>query len=319
MVEGLGFHHAGRHRSKEVDLYAQGEINLVVNHEREGFAHSFSLLHGPSVCALALRVDSIEKALERASALECQSYVGKIGPGEATVPAVAGVEGSLIYFIGAEDRGWRDDFATEPKKASGGRLRKVDHLSNVVRRGEFLSWSLFYRTVLGLTPQPQVEIADPHGAFFSRSLRSPNGELRIALNVGEGGATGVSRFLEAFGGAGFQQIALSTDDIFATVEAAKARGVAFLPIPDNYYDDLATRFEIAPDLLARMRALGVLYDRVKDGEFFHIYTETFQDRFFFEIVERHNYDLFGAANTPVRLAAQASATELEKRAEIEFE
>jgi 4-hydroxyphenylpyruvate dioxygenase len=319
LIEGLGFHHAGRHRSKDVDLYAQGEINLVVNREREGFAHSFSLLHGPSVCALALRVDSIDKALERASALECQSYVGKIGPGEATVPAVAGVEGSLIYFIGADDRRWRDDFATEPNRAGGGRLRKVDHLSNVVRRGEFLSWSLFYRTVLGLSPQPQVEIADPHGAFFSRSLRSPNGELRIALNIGEGGATGVSRFLEAFGGAGFQQIALSTDDIFGGVEAAKAKGVAFLPIPDNYYDDLATRFEIPSDLLTRMRALGVLYDRVKDGEFFHIYTETFQDRFFFEIVERHNYDLFGAANTPVRLAAQASATEAEKRAEIEFE
>jgi 4-hydroxyphenylpyruvate dioxygenase len=319
LVEGLGFHHAGRHRSKEVDLYAQGEINLIVNHEREGFAHSFSLLHGPSVCALALRVDSIEKALERASALECQSYVGKIGPGEATVPAVAGVEGSLIYFIGADDRRWRDDFASGLNETGGGRLRRVDHLSNVVRRGEFLSWSLFYRTVLELSPQPQVEIADPHGAFFSRSLRNPNGELRIALNVGEGGATGVSRFLEAFGGAGFQQIALSTDDIFAAVEAAKARGVAFLPIPDNYYDDLATRFDIAPDLLARMRALGVLYDRVKDGEFFHIYTATFQDRFFFEIVERHNYDLFGAANTPVRLAAQASATETEKRAEIEFE
>ena len=319
LVEGLGFHHAGRHRSKEVDLYAQGEINLIVNHEREGFAHSFSLLHGPSVCALALRVDSIDKALERASALECQSYVGKIGPGEATVPAVPGVEGSLIYFIGADDRRWRDDFASGPNETGGGGLQKVDHLSNVVRRGEFLSWSLFYRTVLGLSPQPQVEIADPHGAFFSRSLRNPNGELRIALNVGEGGATGVSRFLEAFGGAGFQQIALSTDDIFAAVEAAKARGVAFLPIPDNYYDDLATRFDIAPDLLARMRALGVLYDRVKDGEFFHIYTTTFQDRFFFEIVERHNYDLFGAANTPVRLAAQASATEAEKRVEIEFE
>ena len=319
LIEGLGFHHAGRHRSKDVDLYAQGEINFVVNREREDFAHSFSLLHGPSVCALALRVDSIDKALERASALECQSYVGKIGPGEATVPAVAGVEGSLIYFVGADDRQWRDDFVAVSNKAGEGGLRKVDHLSNVVRRGEFLSWALFYRTVLGLSPQPQVEIADPHGAFFSRSLRSANGDLRIALNVGEGGATGVSRFLEAFGGAGFQQIALSTDDIFAAVEAAKAKGVAFLPIPDNYYDDLATRFEIAPNLLARMRVLGVLYDRVKEGEFFHIYTQTFRGRFFFEIVERHNYDLFGAANTPVRLAAQATATEAEKRAEIEFE
>ena len=319
LIEGLGFRHAGRHRSKEVDLYVEGEINFVVNRERGGFAHSFSLLHGASICALALRVDSVAKAVERAGALECHSYSGRIGPGEATVPAVAGVEGSLVYFIGAGDRQWREDFASVLLPSGAGGLRTIDHLSNVVRRGEFLSWSLFYQTVLGLLPQPQVEIADPHGAFFSRSLRSPNSALRIALNIGEGGATGVSRFLDAFGGAGFQQIALSTDDIFASVAAAQARGVAFLPIPDNYYDDLATRFEIAPDLLARMRGLGVLYDRVQDGEFLHIYTQTFKDRFFFEIVERRNYDLFGAANTPVRLAAQASVTDAREHAELEFE
>ena len=319
LIEGLGFRLAGRHRSKDVDLFAQGDINLVVNREREGFAHSFALLHGPSICALALSVDSIDKALDRAAALECQSYVGKIGPGEATLPAVAGVEGSLIYFVAAGDRKWRDDFESVHGPDRSGRLGKVDHLSNVVRRSEFLSWSLFYRTVLGLSAAPQVEIADPHGAFFSRSLRSPNNELRIALNIGEGGATGVSRFLDAFGGAGYQQIALSTDDIFAAVETAKAGGVPLLPIPENYYDDLATRFDLAPDLLARMRALGVLYDRVKDGEFFHVYTRTFRDRFFFEIVQRRNYDLFGAANTPVRLAAQASVADAERRTVIEFE
>jgi 4-hydroxyphenylpyruvate dioxygenase len=319
LIEGLGFKCAGRHRSKDVDLYSQGKINLVVNRERDGFAHSFSLLHGPSICAIALSVDSVDAALERAGALECQSYIGEIGPSEATVPAVAGVEGSLIYFIGAGDQNWRGDFVSAEPLAAQGRLCKVDHLSNVVRRSEFLSWSLFYRTVLGLQSQPQVEIADPHGAFFSRSLRSLNGELRIALNIAEGGATGVSRFLDAFGGAGFQQVALSSNDIFAAVEAAQAKGVAFLPIPDNYYDDLASRFDITPDLLARMRALGMLYDRVNDGEFFHIYTRTFHDRFFFEIVERRNYDLFGAANTPVRLAAQASLTDAETRAEIEFE
>ncbi len=319
LIEGLGFRCAGRHRSKDVDLYSQSEINLIVNREREGFAHAFSLLHGPSVCALALRVDSVDKALERASALECQSYAGKIGPGEATVPAVAGVEGSLIYFVGSGEHAWRDDFVPLAALGPEGRLLKVDHLSNVVRRGEFLSWSLFYDAVLGLEPQPQVEMADPHGAFLSRLLRSQNGELRIALNIGEGGATGVSRFLDAFGGSGFQQIALSSNDIFAAVEAARASGVAFLPIPDNYYDDLSTRFDIARDLLARMRALGMLYDRMKDGEFFHIYTRTFQNRFFFEIVERRNYDLFGAANTPVRLAAQASLTDAERRAEIAFE
>ena len=113
---------AGRHRSKDVDLYSQGEINFIVNREREGFAHSFSLLHGPSVCAIALCVDSVDKALERASALECQTYVGKIGPGEATVPAAAGVEGSLIYFIGAGDPAWRDDFALGRAACRRGRV-----------------------------------------------------------------------------------------------------------------------------------------------------------------------------------------------------
>jgi 4-hydroxyphenylpyruvate dioxygenase len=319
LIEGLGFHFAARHRSKDVDLYRQGEINIVVNREREGFAHSFNMLHGPSVCALALRVDKVDLALERAEAMECPIYLGKIGPGEASIPAVGGVEGSLIYFIDADEAShWERDFLAGPPAADAGALRKIDHLSNVVRRSEFLTWSLFYKSVLGFRLEPQVEIADPHGAFFSRSLRSQSDNVRIALNVSEGGATGVSRFLDAFGGAGFQQIALSTDDIFAAVAAAKARGVVFLAISDNYYDDLAARFDLAPDLLARMRSLGVLYDRVKDGEFFHIYSQTFKDRFFFEIVQRENYDLFGAANTPARLAAQSRAQDVETDLRLDF-
>ncbi len=165
-------------------------------------------------------------------------------------------------------------------------LNRIDHMNNVVRRSEFLSWALFYKTVLGLEAQPAVEVADPHGAFYSRLLRNPDGRLRIALNIGDGGATGVSRFLDVFGGAGYQQIALSTDDIFAFASAAQDAGVEFLPIPDNYYDDLATRFELAPDRLAKLRSLGVLYDRIKDGEFLHIYTRAFHGRFFFEILQR---------------------------------
>ncbi len=319
LIEGLGFRLAGRHRSKDVDLFAQGEVNLVVNREREGFAHSFGLLHGPSVCALALRVDSVEKALERARALECKIYVGRIGPAEATLPAVAGVEGSLIYFVEGEKPEWRGDFEPADFGSARGLLSEVDHFSNVVRQGEFLSWALFYTVVLGLKAQPQVAIADPHGAYYSRSLHSVDDKLRIALNIGEGGATGVSRFLDTFGGAGFQQIALSTGNIFGAVEAARTKGVEFLPIPDNYYDDLAARFDIEPDLLSRMRALGVLYDRIGDGEFFHIYTHAFEDRFFFELVQRRNYSLFGAANTPVRLAAQAHVSNPGKRTERDFQ
>jgi 4-hydroxyphenylpyruvate dioxygenase len=318
-LQGLGLARIARHRSKDVDLYRAGAVNIVLNRERESFAHSFNLLHGASICALALRVDRVEQALERACAMECPTYFGKIGPAEALIPAVSGVEGSLIYFIdGDVPSHWERDFIAEPHADARSRLQKIDHLSNVVRRNEFLSWALFYKSVLGFRSERQVELADPHGAFFSRSLRSPNDEVRIALNISDGGATIATRFIDAFGGAGFQQIALLTDDIFAAVKAAKAGGVTFLHIPDNYYDDLAARFDIAPELLARMRILGVLYDRVKDGEFLHIYTQTFRDRFFFEIVQRKNYDLFGAANTPVRLAAQARAQDEEAALRVDF-
>ncbi len=311
LLEGLGFALAGRHRSKSVDLYERGECRLVINREKHSFAHGFQLLHGPSVCSLALTVDSVEGAMERAQAMQCPPHLGRIGPGEALIPAIGGVEGSLIYFVDDKARNWRDDFALTAKPEPAGAPQRIDHLSNVVRRSEFLSWSLFYKTVLGLAAEPQIEIADPHGAFYSRSMRSANGALRIVLNIADGGATGVSRFLDTLGGAGYQQIALAVDDIFSDVEAARARGVEFLPIPDNYYDDLATRFEIAPERLERMRALGVLYDRAEGGEFLHIYTRNFRDRFFFEIVQRTNYDLFGAANTPVRLAAQNNLDEAE--------
>ena len=137
--------------------------------------------------------------------------------------------------------------------------------------------------------------------------------MRIPINVSDGGATVVTRFIDAFGGSGFQQIALSTDDIFGFVEQARTRGVAFLQIPDNYYDDLAARFDLEAPTLERIRSLGILYDQSGGGEFFHIYTPTFQHRFFFEVVQRRNYDLFGAANTPVRLAAQARMDEGDER------
>jgi 4-hydroxyphenylpyruvate dioxygenase len=310
LIEGLGFARAGRHRSKDVEWFRQGEINVVVNRDAEGLAHAFHSLHGASVCALTLRVDSVAKAMDRARAMDAPSYLGRIGPGETRIPAVAGVEGSLLYFVdAASGDAWPRDFVAEAAPDAAGALTRIDHLSNVVRRSEFLTWSLFYKTVLGLSPEPAVEMADPHGAFFSRSFRSANAALRVPLNVSDGGETGVKHFIDTFGGAGYQQIALATDDIFGVVERARAAGVAFLPIPDNYYDDLDSRFDIAPDLLARMRGLGVLYDSVNGGEFLQIYTQTFRDRFFFEIVQRRDYDLFGAANTPVRLAAQAMAQE----------
>jgi 4-hydroxyphenylpyruvate dioxygenase len=320
LIEGLGFERRGRHRSKDVELFRQGDINIVLNRDSEGFAHAFNSLHGSALCALALKVDSVSRAVDRARAMDAPNYLGRIGAGEMLIPAVAGVEGSLIYFVDDESaQKWPGDFRLEAMPKVDGALTRIDHLSNVVRRSEFLTWSLFYKTVLGLKAEAAVEVADPHGAFFSRSYRSTSEALRIPLNISDGGETGVTRFLDTFGGAGYQQIALASNDVFAAVERARRAGVAFLPIPDNYYDDLEARFDVAPDLMARMRDLGMLYDRVKGGEFFHIYTQTFRNRFFFEILERRDYDLFGAANTPVRLAAQARLQDDARRLQIAFD
>ena len=321
-LEGLGFRRVARHKTKDVDLFRQNDVNIVVNREQDGFAHSFYLVHGASVCALALRFDDPARALERANALAAPTYHGRIGPGEALIPAVAGVENSLIYLVkdGAHNA-WDMDFNFIAEPHNPGPLDRIDHLSNVVRRSEFLSWLTFYKAVLGFSDEPQVELADPYGAFYSRVISSGDGKVRIPINIADGGATTASRFIEAFGGGGVQQIALSTKDLFAFVEQARARGVRFLEIPDNYYEDLSARYDLAPEMIERMRALGVLYDRHKGGEFLHIYTTMFEQRFFFEILERRDYDLFGAANTPVRLAAQANEydRDLRDRAMLETE
>ena len=307
-LEGLGFRRVARHRSKDVDLFRQNDINIVVNREQDGFAHSFYLVHGTSVCALALRFDDPTRAIDRANALSAPTYFGRIGPGEALIPAVAGVENSLIYFMKDEPGRptWEQDFLFLEGVEQPGPLKRIDHLNNMVRRSEFLSWLTFYKAVLGFSEEPQVEVADPYGAFYSRVIRSTDGIVRIPVNIADGGSTQVSRFIENFGGGGVQQIALSTDDLFAFVEKARAAGVQFLDIPDNYYEDLSARYDLPAETIERMRSLDILYDRHKGGEFFHIYTCMFDQRFFFEILQRRNYDLFGAANTPVRLAAQAA-------------
>jgi 4-hydroxyphenylpyruvate dioxygenase len=307
ILRGLGFVRVAKHKSKNVELYRQNDLNIVVNLEQDGFAYSFYLVHGTSICAIAFEFDDPERALERANALGETTYFGRIGPGEATIPAVRGVENSLIYFVPpkkAGDTTWEKDFVFSGDAQAAGPLTRLDHFSNVVRRAEFLSWILFYKSVFGFENEPQVELADPYGAFFSRLIRSHEGNVHIPLNIGDGGSTAVSRFIDTFGGGGVQQIAFATNDLFAFVKQARAAGVTFLDIPKNYYDDLETRYDLAPDLLNDIRELNILYDRSESGEFFQIYTTTFDDRFFFEILERRNYSLFGAANTPVRLAAQ---------------
>jgi 4-hydroxyphenylpyruvate dioxygenase len=165
---------------------------------------------------------------------------------------------------------------------------------------------LFWRALFGLTPQPQLETPDPYGLVLSRALVSPGGRVRLALNASESRGTATSRFISTFAGAGVHHIAFSTPDIAHAASSLEALGAPVLPMPDNYYDDLAARWGLDDAVLADLQRHALLYDDDGAGRFWHLYTDAFWERFFFEVVQRiDGYAGFGAANTPVRAAAQA--------------
>jgi len=168
------------------------------------------------------------------------------------------------------------------------------------------TWMLFARAVLGLQAGESLELADPFGLVQSRGLANADRSVRLVLNASTSQSTQLARGVSARGGGTVHHIALATQDIFGAVAALRERGVPFVPISDNYYDDLPTRLDLAPELLAGLRAHGVLLDRSSGGDYLHAYTPPLAGGFFFELVQRDAaYDGYGAANAPARLASQA--------------
>jgi 4-hydroxyphenylpyruvate dioxygenase len=308
LLAGLGFRHTGQHKTKNVARWQQGDINLVVNTETEGFAHSFNITHGTAVCAIALRVNDATATLDRAQRLLDRPFRQAVGPGELDIPAVRGLGGSLLYFVdgvSALGKLWQIDFDPIPVPAGdSASLSAVDHISQSMRYEEMLSWLLFYTSLLDLEKIPEQDVIDPGGVVRSQVIETDDGSLRIILNGSQSVRTQSSKFLSEFFGAGVQHIAFASRDIFATAAALRSAGVELLSIPENYYDDIEAKWDLAPELSDRLRQHNILYDREGDAEYLQLYTPSFEDRFFFEIVERRGYRGFGASNASIRLAAQ---------------
>jgi 4-hydroxyphenylpyruvate dioxygenase len=300
----LGFRLSGRHRSKPVERWSQGAINLLINCSGEGFARSHYVTHGSGVCAIALRVDDVHRTMTRAKALDATAFHQPVGTDEMKIPAIRGVGGSLLYFLDSDTSNWDQDFVPTASDADSNHLNKIDHISQSMPYEQMLSWQQFYTGIFHLQRSPQLEIADPLGLVQSQAILNSEKTFRIVLNGSAATRTMSARFLAEFFGAGVQHIAFECDDIFETVAGMRSAGATFLKIPDNYYDDVESRYELDPAIATRMRANQILYDRDDTGEFFQIYTHAFDERFFFEIVERRGYQGFGAPNASVRLAAQ---------------
>jgi 4-hydroxyphenylpyruvate dioxygenase len=300
----LGFHLAGHHRSKDVLLYRQGEVSLVLNSEQDSAAAEHFQLHGSSVCAMALKVDDAGRALARARALLCPEWQERRGPEERSLPGIRASDGTLVLLVDGKEAPWEEDFILLPGAEAPGPLERVDHAAHALPTGSMDSFVLFWRAVFGLEAQQPWEIPDPQGLIRSRAMISRDGALRLPLNISESGKTSTGRFISAFAGAGVHHVAFSTADIFAAVRALRAQGLVTLRIPPNYYDDLGARWGLDDALLEELRRHDILYDRDPGGELFQVYSHAFEGRFFFEIIERRGAQGFGAANAAIRMAAQ---------------
>lgn len=308
-LSGAGFSPVARHVSKAVTRWRQGGVNVLVNTEGTGFAHSTYAARGTTVSEIALKVPDAQAALVRADALHVTLHAEAVAAGELSIPAIRGVGGSVLRMLDdgpTLSRIWQADFA-EPAVAGGGvGLTGIDHIGQTMAHDEMLSWSLFYHAMFDATKAAMVDVADPDGLVRSQAVRS--GALRVTLNGSEARRTLAGRFVEEGFGASVQHIAFATPDIFSTAEALAARGFPILRIGENYFDDVAARFGLPDALVDRMKALNVLYDEDAGGQFFQLYSRSRPEGLFFEFVQRQgNYDGYGAPNAAFRIAAQKRA------------
>src|SRR3954453_5844934 len=255
MLVAMGFRHAGQHRSKPVQLWRHGDTHILVNHDDGGRC-------GPRLAAIAVESEEPIRSAARAQSLLAPLLPRERGPGEAELSAVAAPDGTSVFFCRTDGEGWHTDFLTAGPPGGGISLdiTGIDHVALWQPFDFFDEAALFYRSVLGLELQNSDELATPDGLVRSRAARAPDGNVRFALSVPLVGNDGFA----------FQHVALESDDVLAAAKAMPERGLPLLAIPDNYYDDLASRTHLEPDMIERMRRLGILYDATSDGELFHV-------------------------------------------------
>ena len=304
----LGFRRTGRHISKAVTLWKQGDARIVLNAETEGHAATAWTARGTTVCAIGLTVGSSADVVARATRLGATPFSQPLGPGELPIPAIRGLGGSVMHFIDADgdlSDVWDVEFEPETAEPRDAGLTRFDHIAQTMTYDEMLSWSLFYTSLFDMAKAPMIDVIDPDGVVRSRAIETPDGRFRITLNGAETHRTLAGAFLAEGFGATVQHIAFGTRDIFSTAEALDRLGFQALQISPNYFDDLAARFDLDPAMLDRMRAANILYDADAGGAFLQLYSRPFAGQMFFEIVERRGgYAGYGAPNAPFRIAAQ---------------
>ncbi len=316
LFERMGFTAIARHRHKNVLLYRQGEINFIVNAEPDSFAQRFARLHGPSICAIAFRVQDVRQAYARAQSLGAWGYAGTTGPGELNIPAIKGIGDSLIYLVdkwrGKNDAQGGDignigffDVDFEPlSKHSGGSLNPVgngltyiDHLTHNVHRGRIGEWADFYERLFNFREVRYFDIEGQITGVKSKAMTSPCGKIRIPINEeGNEKAGQIQEYLDMYHGEGIQHIALGASDLFKTVDALRAKGMKLLDTIDTYYELVDRRIPGHGENLAELKARKILVDGKAGELLLQIFSENQLGPIFFEFIQRKGDQGFGEGN-----------------------
>lgn len=304
----LGFSAVARHRSKDVTLLRQGGINFIINNEPESQAAFFAEEHGPSACGMAFRVADSHVAYEKLLALGAQPVDLPTGPMELRLPAVRGIGGAPIYLIDRYADGssiYDIDFRFfngVDRNPQGCGLLEVDHLTHNIYKGRMKHWGDFYERLFNFREIRTFDIKGEYTGLHSRALTAPDGRIRIPLNEEAGKGSGqIEEFLLSFNGEGIQHIALSTDDIYGSVDRLRAQGVDFMtPPPSSYYGMLEDRLPGHGEPVDGLSSRGLLIDgSTAEGApkiLLQIFTKTLLGPVFFEIIQRKLDDGFGEGN-----------------------
>ncbi len=303
LFERLGFPITARHRSKNVTLHRQGDINFIINAEPDSFGQRFAREHGPSACAMAFRVKDAAAAYKRCIDLGAKPVETRVGPMELHIPAIEGIGGSLVYLVDRYGERTIYDVDFVPVQHSGAHgdagLTYIDHLTHNVARGNMNKWAGFYEKLFNFREIRYFDIEGKKSGLFSRAMTSPCGKIRIPINESQDDKSQIEEYLHAYGGEGIQHIALGTENIIGTVDTLRGQGVQFQDTPDTYYEGVDARVRGHRENLDELRKRRILLDgnpEKGEGLLLQIFTQNVIGPIFFEIIQRKGNEGFGEGN-----------------------
>jgi len=309
----MGFSHVARHRSKDVELWRQGDINFVLNYERTSPAHFFAAEHGPSVCGMGFRVRNARKAHKNAVERGAEPVEIAAAPMELKLAAVRGIGGALIYFIDRYASAanpdalsiYDVDFEYLPgvdRRPPGAGLKLIDHLTHNVYPGRMAYWAQYYERIYGFREIRYFDIKGEYTGLTSKAMTAPDGQIRIPLNEeGKAGGGQIEEFLRAYNGEGIQHVAFLCDDLLGTWDRLKSLGTRFMTAPpDTYYEMLEERLPGHGEPVPQLRQRGILLDgSTQDNDprlLLQIFSQPVIGPVFFEFIQRKRDEGFGEGN-----------------------